>query len=295
MSTIAIIGSGVVGRASGKGLQKKGHRVIFSDINPKVTSKLKKEGYEAISMMKLHEKIFEINTFLVSVSTPTVNDTIQLDFIRAAAASIGELTKDKKDYFLVVFRSTLPPGTTRDILTPLIAEYSGKEAGKDFGICMNPEYLREVKAEEDFLDPKIITIGALDDKSFEKLNEIYSSFGKPVARVSLDEAEMQKYIHNVYNASKISFFNEMRQVCELANIDADKIFPLVVQSAEGFWNPFYGTKNKGPYDGMCLPKDTQAFFTWAKTKHKKTMHLLRAVMKVNNLLKEKIDQSNNGK
>jgi len=291
MENIAMIGSGWVGRSSGRVFLEKGHKILFSDINPEVITKLKEEGLDAVSMFKLHERIKEINNFLVSVSTPTSGDEIQLNFIRAAIAGLGELTAEKDDYFLVVVRSTVPPGTTEEILIPIFEKYSGKKAGKDFGICMNPEYLRQESAEKDFANPKTIIAGCYnnDPKAFERINKIYSPLNVPVEKVSISEAEMHKYIHNLFNATKISFFNEMRMLAEKVGVNADKIFPLVAKSAEASYNPQYGIRDFGPYGGTCLPKDTLAFHTWAKNRHKKSLPLLKSVIKVNEMVKDKLN------
>ena len=105
--------------------------------------------------------------------------------------------------------------------------------------------------------------------------------------MSIKEAEMMKYVHNIYNASKISFFNEMRQVGESSGVDSDKIFRVVMNSAEASWNKEYGIRNFGPFDGSCLPKDTLAFMSWANDNAKKKMPLLHAIIKVNEHLKDK--------
>ncbi len=287
MSKVAIIGSGVVGQASGKGLIAKGHQVIFADVNLKTLLQLSQKGFEAVEMDNLAEKIEDIEIFFLSVSTPTENGKINLDYIKAATASLGKAMAKKTNYSVVVFRSTLPPGTSRNVLTPIIEENSGLKAGKNFGVCMNPEYLREAKAEEDFLKPKAITIGALGDRSFDRLNRMYSPFEAPVYRMSLEEAEMQKYIHNIFNATKIAFFNEMRQVAEELGIETEKMFSLVVKTAEASWNPEYGTKNFGPFNGMCLPKDTAAFKAWARENLDLDMLILGSVIDSNNNMIER--------
>lgn len=188
---------------------------------------------------------------------------------------------------MVVIRSTVPPGTTEDILIPILEKYSGKKAGKDFGVCMNPEYLREVSNEEDFKNPWIITIGELDRRSGEMLEKICCHYDCPIAHVSLREAEIQKYAHNLYNACKISFFNEIRMICRAIDVNADKVFELVAKSAEASWNPKYGIRDLGPYGGSCLPKDTVALLSWAKEKLEDSMPLLKAIIKVNEITKEK--------
>jgi len=158
---------------------------------------------------------------------------------------------------------------------------------------MNPEYLREKTNLDDFFNPWIIVIGCLNDKSGKTLEEIYKPFNCPISYVSLREAEIQKYIHNIFNACKISFFNEMRMICDEINVDADKVFELVVKSAEGSWNHKYGIGNFGPYGGSCLPKDTTAFLDWFKKEIKtvSSMPVLEGVIEVNEMVKEKQNNS----
>jgi UDPglucose 6-dehydrogenase len=288
MKKIAVIGSGVVGQATGKGLINIGHNVVFCDINPRTLAKLEKEAYQTCDPHSLGDE--EKDFYFLTVSTPTSDNKIELNFLESAVANLGSVIKNQKRYCLVIVRSTVPPGTTEDNLIPILEKYSGKKAGKDFGVCMNPEYLREISNEDDFKNPWIITIGELDNKSGEMLEKIYSHYKCPVHRVSLREAEMQKYVHNLFNACKISFFNEMRTICNMTGINADKVFDLVIGSAEAMWSPRYGTKNLGPYGGSCLPKDTTALLSWVKENLDIQMPLLQATIKVNEGL-----QDNSGK
>jgi len=287
MAKLAIIGSGIVGQATGKGFIAKGHGVVFCDINPETLARLENQGYKVCPPNLLEEEK-GVKAFFLPVSTPTVDGKIQLDFLKSAVANLGEgALKKTNDYCIVVVRSTVPPNTIEGSLIPLLERYSGKKAGKDFGVCMNPEYLREDSNEEDFKNPWIIVIGELDAKSGETLEEIYGSHNCPIVHISIKEAETQKYVHNLFNACKISFFNEMRMVCEAVNVDANKVFELVAKSAEGSWNQKYGIRNLGPYGGSCLPKDTTAFLAWAKDELEKSLPLLKAVIKVNEITKEK--------
>lgn len=308
MANLAIIGSGVVGQATGKGFDLKGHNVIFVDINPNIVHTLKEEGYEAICGYDLLcEK--EIDAYFMSVCTPTINYEIQLQYIKSAAESLGKVLRQKHEYSLVTVRSTLPPGTTRNTIIPILEKNSGKKAGKHFGVCMNPEYLREESSVKDFYDPRLILIGSLDKKSKLFLQDIYSVFDCPIYFASLEEAEIQKYTHNLFNACKISFFNEFRMIVkkmiEINNnenehhngngskngrgsfdIDIEKVFRLVSITAEASYNPKYGTRDMGPFGGSCLPKDTMAFFTFAKKTYGTELSLLKAVINVNELIKE---------
>ena len=287
MAKLAIIGSGVVGQATGKGFIAIGHDVAFCDINPDVLTKLENQGHQ-VCLPHLLEQEKDIEAFFLAIFTPTVDNEIKLDFLRSAVSNLGAgYLKNNNDYCVVVIRSTVPPGTIEEQLIPILEKHSGKKAGKDFGVCMNPEYLREGSNEEDFKNPWIITIGELDARSGETLEKIYGSRECPIVRTSLREVEMQKYVHNIFNACKISFFNEMRMVCEAVNVDADKVFELVAKSAEGSWNQKYGIRNLGPYSGSCLPKDTTAFLSWARKNLAHPMPLLKAVIRVNEIFKEK--------
>lgn len=287
MAKLIIIGSGVVGQATGKGFIAKGHDVIFCDINSEVLVKLEDQGHR-VCYSDLLEQENEVDAFFLAVSTPTVSGRIKLDFLKSAVINLGGgALKKNNNYCIIVVRSTVPPDTIEMLLIPLLEKYSGKKAGEHFGVCMNPEYLREDSNEEDFKNPWIITIGKLDNKSGETLEKIYGPHKCPIVHTSIKEVEMQKYVHNLFNACKISFFNEMRMVCEAAKVDADKVFELVVKSAEGSWNPKYGIRNFGPYGGSCLPKDTAAFLAWARKNLANPMPLLKAVIKVNEITKEK--------
>lgn len=294
MIKLAVIGSGVVGQATGKGFIAKGHDVIFCDINPEILAKLESAGYK-VCPPNLLEQESGVGAFFLPISTPTIDGKIELGFLRSAVANLGGgALKKNEDYCIVVIRSTVPPGTIEGSLIPLLEKYSGKKAGKDFGVCMNPEYLREDSNEEDFKNPWIVVIGELDVESGKTLEDIYTPVSSdcPIVRTSLKEAEMQKYVHNLFNACKISFFNEMRIICEAAGVDDARVFELVSISAEASWNPKYGIRNFGPYGGSCLPKDTTAFIAWVKDELKKSMPLLRAVIKVNETIKENKEKYN---
>ncbi len=283
---VAVIGSGVVGEATGRGLIRRGHKVKFIDIKRETVERLKQEGLSAFTWEDLGAKSVDDDAVVFTVSTPTEKGKINLEYLKAAAVAAGRRMVGVDNYQVIVVRSTVSPGTTEEV-AKVVEEQSGRKSGKDFGVSMNPEYLREVSAVDDFDNPWMITIGQLDQRSGDMVAKLYEGFKCPVERVSVKEAEMQKYVHNLYNAVKITYFNEMREVCERLGIDANNIFRITAVSAEGMWNVAYGTKDRGPYSGMCLPKDTQAFFYWAKKKGWKTA-LLRTTIDVNNgLIKRK--------
>lgn len=280
---VAVIGSGVVGEATGRGFIEKGAEVIFCDIDAEKIAALRAQGFTAVFPEALREQEFAIS--FLTVSTPTRNGAVVLDALRSAAEEIGARLRTARRYHLVVVRSTVPPGTT-EMLGAVIAKRSGKRLGVDFGLCMNPEFLREKTAAEDFLHPWIIVIGEYDERSGSVLDAFYRrSFTCPIFHTTIREAELEKYMHNLYNATKISFFNEFRMLCDQLDIDADRVFPLVAKSAEGMRNPAYGTRNLGAFDGMCLPKDTRAFLTWASAQGA-DLPVLQATIDVNEIMKE---------
>lgn len=284
---IVVIGSGFVGKSTGKGFMDKGHDVAFVDINEILIESLTKEGLTACNIGAACAHDADI--YMVTVLTPTINERFEFRFIESALASLGQTLKKNTNRPIIVIRSTVLPGTTEERFVKIIEQYSGKKCGEGFGIAMNPEYLREVTAEADFSNPWIVVIGSNDPKTAETLEKLYRPFNAPIVHMSIREAEMAKYVHNIFNANKISFFNEMRMVAEKIGVDANKIFQTVVKSAEGSWNHEYGTRNKGPYDGSCLPKDTEAFLTWAKEVPKVTMPLLNSTIRVNENLKYRLN------
>lgn len=290
-----IVGSGTVGYATGTGLVSRGKQVSFIDTNPAVIQRIRANSLEAFTPSKLRYSECECDLIFLSVPTPTDNGKISLNYLKAAAGDIGDHLRSNLDYHVVIVRSTVPPGTSENIIAPIIESISGKKLGKDFGLCMNPEYLREKTAVEDFAHPWVIVIGEFDAKSGEKLAQVYQGIDAPLYRISIREAEMQKYVHNLFNATKISFFNEFRELCQAFGLDAETIFQISTVSTEGIWNPNYGIKDNGPFGGMCLPKDTQAFYDWAKERGW-DLQLLNSTIQVNENLKRKQSNGNgNGK
>lgn len=283
---VCIFGPGVVGYATGVALKEKGIEVGFVGRNEEKIKSLQKEGFVAYTFDSYADKAFDYDISFITIATPSVNGEIQLEPVRSVAQYIGEKLAKRDEYHVVVVKSTVVPGTTRQIVIPLLEKYSGKKAGVDFGVCMNPEYLREVSAVEDSRKPWFIVLGQLDEKSGEALSQVFVDFDCPKDCCSLEEAEMQKYVHNLFNATKISFFNEMRQIAKSIGADPDRMFKYTAISCEGIWNATYGLKDFGPYTGSCLPKDTTAFYAWA-TQMGYDVDVLGATMAANKKIHEK--------
>lgn len=293
---IGIIGSGVVGQATGRGFLARGLAVTFVDIRPETVAKLRQEGLTAYTPTELTRENSDWEITFLTVSTPTDAATgeINLSHLESAVIDVGRRLAERDAYHVVVVRSTVVPGTTEGLVLQTLEQASGKKVGADFGLCMNPEYLREKSAVDDFLHPWLVVIGEYDKRSGDALEAIYADIDCPIHRVTLVEAEMQKYVHNLFNAVKITFFNEMRGIAVKLGARAEVMFPLVAKSAEGMWEPTYGIKDFGPFDGMCLPKDTQAFLRWAQ-EHGWKMPLLKTAIVVNNELLEGVTEMTPGK
>lgn len=275
---IAVIGSGFVGQATGKGLKKHGHDITFVDVLDEKVKELKQAGFRAYLPQEYRNITTDVT--MLCVPTPTKGGSIQLDYIIQATKEFAERLGRHHRYHVMVVRSTVPPKTTRNVLLPLIEKVSGKKVGKDFGLVMQPEYLRERTAEQDYARPWFILIGQYDRKSGDVLEKIYRKFDAPIERVSMEEAEFQKYVHNIYNAVKIAFFNEMRIVALNEGWDAGAVFNATAESCEGIWNAMYGLRDYGPFDGSCLPKDTRALLEWGDS-NGYDMGILRSVVKEN--------------
>jgi UDPglucose 6-dehydrogenase len=281
MSNIVIIGSGVVGQATGKGFIRKGHSVTFVDVNPNTISMLSGAGLNASTIDAVNW--FATDIVIFTVSTPTRDGHIVLDYLKAAAEDVGRGLAQVNHFITVVVRSTVPPTTTERVISPILQRASGKVAGQDFGVAMNPEFLRQVSSVQDFDRPWITVLGTTDPVSARVLKELYQPFGSLIVECTPSEAEMIKYTNNLYNAVKISYFNEIHAICQQLGIDSGVVGATVARSAESMWNPLYGTRGGVPYGGACLPKDTTAFMAFCDTFGFEHL-MLRATIDVNERL-----------
>jgi UDPglucose 6-dehydrogenase len=160
---------------------------------------------------------------------------------------------------------------------------SGKRAGVDFGVAMNPEFLRQASSVQDFARPWITVIGSSDRRTAEILALLYAPFGALIVHCTPTEAEMIKYVNNVYNAVKISYFNEVHAICVQLGLDSNLVGAAVARTAESMWNPLYGTRGGVPFGGACLPKDTSAFLHFVQA-HGWQHLILEAAIEVNRRL-----------
>jgi UDPglucose 6-dehydrogenase len=270
MAHIVVIGAGVVGRATGEGFIDLGHEVTFVDKSEQVVADLRASGRHAVPPEEMD--LDGCPAVFVTVDAPTVSEPtpgVDLSNLRQAATAIGKcLATAQSEFPVIVFRSTQLPGTTTKELIPLLEESSGKCAGFDFGVAYWAEYLRASAAIQDFRRPRVITLGTVTrhDRAHDAILRFAADFPAALHWLPIDAAEYQKYVHNVGNAIKISTYNWFRRLAQKMGIEADQIehiFELCALSAEGLWNPSYGTRDLGPYGGACLPKDIAALRIFA--------------------------------
>lgn len=285
MSHVLILGAGVVGYATGAGLTALGHRCTFADISEQRVAELRGRGLTAVDAEEV--SLHDVDAVFVAVPTPAGPDGIDPTCLDAACKTIGVALASVDHEVLVVFRSTMPPGTTRTRLLPMLQDMSGRRADVDFHVCHNPEYLREVSADQDFRRAQVLTIGTarLGNTAARRIREIFANHDAAPIDLTFEQAEFQKYVHNLYNAVKISYFNEMRAVAHILGVtDVDPVFALTARTAEGMWNPVYGTRNLGPFGGACLPKDGAAWLAFNRDNAPAVM--VDAAVAVNNSAEE---------
>lgn len=277
---ICIVGSGTVGCATGRGFSKFGHEVVFFDIDKRKIESLISQGMAATGDLALAARSAE--AFFICVPTPTKKKRIDLSIIKSAAESLAKAVAQRNDYFIVVVKSTVVPTTTESVILPLLEEHSGKKAGEGFGLCFNPEFLREKSAYSDFINPDRIIIGQHDKKAGDMLEDIYRPFGCPAIRTDLKTAEFIKYANNCFYSAKISYFNELHLVCQKLGIDSEIVRRAVQMDRFYPTHPWAHGKH---FDGKCLPKDLSAFIRFCTDNNIHNPVLLKAVENVNYTIK----------
>jgi GDP-mannose 6-dehydrogenase len=279
---ISIFGLGYVGTVSAGCLAQAGHDVIGVDpvrtkvdlINSGQTPIIEAEINEIIGSSTRSGKlqatddpafaISETELSFVCVGTPSQpNGNLDLRFIRRICEQIGGALRHKSARHTVVIRSTILPGTMRTIVIPILQEFSGKEAGKDFGVSNNPEFLREGTAVKDFRRPPKTVIGELDSASGDLLASIYEGIDAPLIRTDIESAEMIKYVDNCWHALKIGFANEIGNLCKTLGIDAHAVMDIFCQDRKLNISAAY-LKPGFAFGGSCLPKDLRAISYKAK-------------------------------
>jgi UDPglucose 6-dehydrogenase len=275
---ISIIGTGYVGLVTGACFAKLGHTITCVDIDSEKVRKINnsvspiyEEGLDSLLLtykdkiaatLDYQAALMDTTITFLCVGTPSMkNGGIDLSYLKEATKKIATILKNKNSWHLVVIKSTVLPGTTHDIVLPLLEQYSGKKVGTDIGLAMNPEFLKEGVAIKDFLEPDRIVIGSYDEKSKTALRDLYQSFSCPLVETSLSAAEMIKYASNTFLATKISFINEIGNLCKKLDIDTyDVATGMGLDKLIG--RPFLDSGIG--WGGSCFPKDVDALIAWAK-------------------------------
>ncbi len=292
---ISIVGTGYVGLITGTTFAKLGNSVTLVDVvKEKVDavnsgrSPIYEKGLAALlkdlveagklsATTDMEEAVRSSEITFVAVGTPSREDgSIDLSHIYSAVEVVSNTMRNKKSYHLVVIKSTVIPGTTGSLI-PLMEKHSGKRAGKDFGVAMNPEFLREGVALEDSMNPDRIVLGVNDSKSERILRELYSPLKAPLLFVSPTTAEMIKYTANAFLATKISFSNEIANICDRFGVDVDEVMRGI--GLDHRISPYFLQAGAG-FGGSCFPKDVKALIS-ASVGSGYTPHLLKEVIELN--------------
>jgi UDPglucose 6-dehydrogenase len=262
VAAIVIVGSGVVGTATGKGFVQCGHDVTFVDVNSARLDELTEQGLRASATIDLSGSAPSF--IFLTLPTPQNRRRYDLSYIEAGAVAVGRALATATVPHRVVVRSTVPPGTCEGLVARALRSSSGKELDAGFHLASNPEFLRAVAAEQDFLRPWMTVVGSRDPGTRAALRELLEPFGGAYEEFeNPSECELIKCAHNLFNATKISFWNDMWRVGHELSLDVDRIADVVSRSAEGSFNRRYGIKGGAPYGGACLPKDTNGFWGFA--------------------------------
>lgn len=305
---ISVIGMGFVGLISATCFANRGYKVIATTLEKQVVElvnsgrspfyekdlddllKRAVDSNNLIASLDSNNAVLNSDISFISVGTPMLEDkSIDLSYINNCSIEIGKALSTKAKYHLIVARSTIVPGTTRTLIGKNIEKHSGKKMGLDFGLCMQPEFLKEGNAVYDTFHPNRNVIGELDKKSGEILENLWTEFYKgeeiPLLRMNLESAEMVKYASNCLLATKVSFAMDIANICELIpNMDVvdvmrgvgfdDRISPKFLNAGVGF-------------GGSCFPKDVNAIIDFAKSRNFKPK-VLTSVLNVNDYQAEHV-------
>ena len=313
---ISVVGTGYVGLVSGACLAETGHNVTCVDVDARKVDMINRKeapiyekglddlldrnvGTRLTATQDLRTAVLESDLSLIAVGTPFDGEVIDLTYIKTVARQIGEVLRDKDGYHVVVVKSTVVPGTTDDVVLPILEEASGKVAGIDFGVGMNPEFLREGEAIDDFRNPDRIVLGGIDEQTLDVLAKVYAPFEDvDVLRTGNRTAEMIKYTSNSLLATLISFSNEIGNLCAaLGGIDVtevmegvhlDKRFSPILPDTTRVRPGFTTYLQAGcGFGGSCFPKDVKALIAHGK-RAGVPMQILESVMSVNERQPEKV-------
>ncbi len=273
---ISIFGLGYVGAVSAGCLSSDGHEVIGVDpngvkvdlINRGMSPIIEKDIGEMIAASvqagrlrattDVGEAVMASDLSLICVGTPSqLNGNLDLSHVRKVCEEVGTALAEKAGFHVVVARSTMLPGSMRTVVIPTLEEFSGKKSGVDFGVCNNPEFLREGTAVHDYYHPPKTVIGESDPLAGDTLVKLYEKMAAPLVRADVETAEMVKYADNAWHALKVAFANEIGNVCKSLGIDGLRVMEIFCQDTKLNLSPYY-LKPGFAFGGSCLPKDLRA-------------------------------------
>jgi GDP-mannose 6-dehydrogenase len=280
--TISVFGLGYVGCVAAASLARDGHTVIGVDVNPEKVA-LAASGRSPVIEPGLERLIRDVvkagrlratldaqgavtgsDVSIICVGTPgNHNGSLNLQYVKNVCHEIGAALSDTSDYHVVVVRSTVLPGTVEEHLVPLLEQQSGRRAGADFGVVMNPEFLREGTALDDYNRPPLVVIGELDSRSGAAVQCLYDACEAPVLRTTIRAAEMVKYASNAFHALKVAFANEIGTLCGAHAVDGQQLMEIFCQDRRLNISTAY-LKPGFAFGGSCLPKDLRALLYRAK-------------------------------
>jgi len=280
---ISVLGLGYVGAVSAGCLARDGHEVIGVDpertkvdlINAGKSPIIEKDIGQIIAEQvaagrlrattEVGDAVRHTDLALVCVGTPSQpNGGIDLRYVRRVCEQIGRTLATHHGAPVIVMRSTMLPGTMRDVVLPTLEKASGKRAGEEFGVCINPEFLREGTAVHDYYHPPKTVIGEVNRASGDLLAAVYAKMPGPLIRTDIETAEMVKYADNAWHALKVGFANEIGNLSKALEVDAHKVMDIFCQDHKLNLSPYY-LKPGFAFGGSCLPKDVRALLYKAKT------------------------------
>ncbi len=297
---ISIFGLGYVGVVTAACLAQYGHKVIGVDIakekvdlinagkSPIVEEKIEEIVSQAVASNRLYatestrEAISKSDVAFVCVGTPSCDDgSLDTSYVELVTQNIGQTLRMRRKFFLVVFRSTVTPGTVRSIVIPLLEENSGKELGSGIEVVFHPEFLREGSSVQDFYEPPKIVIGERIQGTGKPVMDLYEGIEAPRHFCSLEVAEMIKYADNIFHAVKITFSNEIGILCQRYGIDSRKVMEIFFTDTKLNISPAY-LRPGFAFGGSCLPKDLRAILSLARDGNVK-MPMLEHIMYSNRM------------
>src|SRR5918997_72477 len=279
---LSVFGLGYVGAVSAACFAREGHEVTGVDVNSTkveiinagkspivedgigdLIAKSVKAG-RLLATTDSERAVRDSDLSLVCVGTPSnQNGSLDLRHVQQVCREIGAALKTKNRRHVVVIRSTMLPGTVQNMVAPALEETSGMKAGKDFGICINPEFLREGSSLKDYYAPPFTLIGADDEETIKEVRSLYANINAPIFVTELKTAEMVKYVCNCFHALKVSFANEIGNICKALEIDSHEVMHVFCQDTKLNLSPYY-LKPGFAFGGSCLPKDLRAINYKAK-------------------------------